>query len=134
MEMENVIEIEVKAEEGKRGLSAYELYLQNGGTWSETVWVASLKGEVGETGPQGERGPQGEKGDKGDKGEQGPQGERGIQGPKGEKGEQGIQGVQGEVGPRGPQGERGPAGSGVTLEEVQELIDTAIGSALEGSY
>ena len=131
MEMENVIEIKVKAEEGKQGLSAYEVYLQSGGTLSETEWLASLKGEVGETGPQGEQGPQGEKGEKGDKGDKGDKGEQGPQG------ERGLQGIQGEVGPQGPQGEKGetgPAGSGVTLEEVQELIDTAIGSALEGSY
>ena len=87
MDFENVIEIDVDAEQGGRqGLSAYELYLNNGGTLSETEWLASLKGEVG---PQG---------------------------------------------PRGEKGETGPAGSGVTLEEVQELIDTAIGSALGGSY
>lgn len=106
MEMEKVIEIEVEAEQGGRqGLSAYELYLNNGGTLSETEWLASLKGE------KGEQGPQGEKGEKGDTGEQGPQG---------------IQ---------GPQGEIGPAGSGgVSLEEVQVLIDNAVGSALGGSY
>lgn len=105
MEMESVIEIEVEAEQSApQGLSAYEIYLNNGGTLSEEEWLVSLKGEKGEQGPQGE---------------------------KGEKGEQGPQGIQGPV---GPQGEIGPAGSGVTLEEVQELIDTAIGSALGGSY
>lgn len=111
MDFENVIEIDVDAEQGGRqGLSAYELYLNNGGNLSETEWLASLKGEVGETGPQGDRGPQG------------------PQGPEGPRGPEGPQGIQGE------KGETGPAGSGVTLEEVQELIDTAIGSALEGSY
>lgn len=119
MEMENVIEIKVKAEEGKQGLSAYEVYLQSGGTLSETEWLASLKGEVGETGPQGEQGPQGEKGEKGDKGDKGDKGEQGPQG------ERGLQGIQGEVGPQGPQGEKGeigPAGSGgISLEEVTAI-------------
>lgn len=108
MDFENIIEIDVDAEQGGRqGLSTYELYLNNGGTLSETEWLASLKGETGPQGIQGERGP------KGDTGERGPQGPQGIPGEK---------------------GETGPAGSGVTLEEVQELIDTAIGSALGGSY
>lgn len=103
MEFENVIEIDVDAEQGGRqGLSAYELYLNNGGTLSETEWLASLKGDIGDTGPQG---PQGEKGEKGDTGEVGPQG------PKGDTGEQGPQGIQGEQGPRGEKGDKGDTGN-----------------------
>ena len=69
---------------GPKGLSAYELYINNGGTLSESEWLESLKGE------------------KGDKGEQG---EQGIQGPQGEQGIQGPAGPQGEIGPQGPAGE-----------------------------
>ena len=71
-------------EMGPKGLSAYELYINNGGTLSESEWLESLKGE------------------KGDKGEQG---EQGIQGPQGEQGIQGPAGPQGEIGPQGPAGE-----------------------------
>ena len=71
-------------EMGPKGLSAYELYINNGGTLSESEWLKSLKGE------------------KGDKGEQG---EQGIQGPQGEQGIQGPAGPQGEIGPQGPAGE-----------------------------
>lgn len=95
MELEEIIEIEVEAKEGgPQGLSAYEIYLNNGGTLSETEWLASLKGE------------------KGDKGEQGPIGPQGEQGPQGEVGPQGEQGEKGET---------GPAGSGISLEEVQAI-------------
>ena len=59
MDMENVIEIEVDAEQAKQGLSAYEVYLENGGTLSEVDWLASLKGEPGKDGKDGEQGPQG---------------------------------------------------------------------------
>ena len=71
-------------EMGPKGLSAYELYINNGGILSESEWLESLKGE------------------KGDKGEQG---EQGIQGPQGEQGIQGPAGPQGEIGPQGPAGE-----------------------------
>lgn len=108
MELEEVIEIEVDVQESTpQGLSAYEIYLNNGGNLSETEWIASLKGEKGD------------KGDKGDKGEQGIQGEVGPQGPQGET---------------GPQGEVGPAGEGLSLEEVEKLINNAIGIALGGEY
>lgn len=51
MEIENVIEIEVEAQSSApQGLSAYEIYLQSGGTLSEEEWLESLRGE---TGPQG---------------------------------------------------------------------------------
>ena len=63
-------------------------------------------------------------------GEQGPEG---PQGPQGEQGPEGPQGPQGEQGPEGPQGPQGDSG-GVSLEEVEELIDKAIGTALAGGY
>ena len=54
---------------GPQGLSAYQIYLANGGTLSETEWLKSLKGEKGDQGNQGPQGIQGEKGDKGEKGD-----------------------------------------------------------------
>ena len=70
MELENVVDINVKLEEtnsigvkiqesgppgekgepGKDGLSAYEIYLEAGGTLSEVEWLESLKGAPGQDG------------------------------------------------------------------------------------
>ena len=58
MELENVaaeIEVEMQesgppGEQGPPGLSAYEVYLVNGGTLSEKEWLESLKGEPGPPG------------------------------------------------------------------------------------
>lgn len=126
MEMEKVIEIEVEAQESApQGLSAYELYLNNGGTLSETEWLVSLKGEKGDIGPKGDKGDTGEQGPQGEKGEKGDTGETGPQGPQGERGLQGEQGPQGIQGPQGEKGEKGATG-GVSLEDV-----TAITGELE---
>lgn len=95
-EVEEVVDVEVDASEAKEGLSAYEVYLKNGGTLTEEEWLISLKGEKGEHGPQGEQGPQGP---------QGPQGERGEIGPEG------PQGIQGEAGPTYT------AGENITIDE-----------------
>ena len=113
MELENIIDIELDNiyETGPQGLSAYEVYLKNGGTLSETEWLESLKGDAGEQGPQGPQGPQGEKGDTGPQGPQGPQGERGPQGIQGEIGPEGPQGIQGEPGPTYT------AGENITIDE-----------------
>lgn len=68
MELENVIDIDVKLEEtdtigvkiqeagpqGEKGLSAYEVYLEAGGTLTETEWLESLKGEAGYTPVRGD--------------------------------------------------------------------------------
>lgn len=63
MELENVAEIEVEiqesgpaGEQGPPGLSAYEVYLVNGGTLSEKEWLESLKGETGGPGADGKDG------------------------------------------------------------------------------
>ena len=60
MELENVIDLEVEIQEsgpagepGPPGLSAYEIYLANGGELSETEWLESLKGEPGPPGEDG---------------------------------------------------------------------------------
>lgn len=62
MDIENVIDIEVDASEAKEGLSAYEVYLKNGGTLSEEEWLESLKGDTGPTGPTGANGKDGKDG------------------------------------------------------------------------
>lgn len=69
MELENVAEIEVEiqesgpaGEQGPPGLSAYEVYLVNGGTLSETEWLESLKGETGSEGAAGKDGVDGKDG------------------------------------------------------------------------
>ena len=41
---------------GDRGLSAYEVYKQNGGILSETAWIDSLRGEQGDRGDPGKDG------------------------------------------------------------------------------
>ena len=50
LDMENVIDIEVDVEQAEKGLSAYEVYLQTGGTLSEEEWLESLRGPQGEPG------------------------------------------------------------------------------------
>lgn len=63
MELEGISEIEVEIKEsgpqGPPGLSAYEVYLKNGGTLSETEWLESLKGETGGPGADGKDGQNG---------------------------------------------------------------------------
>ena len=79
--------------QGENGQSAYELWKSKSGNEekSEEEFLASLKGEKGDTGAQGatgakgdtgEQGPQGAKGEKGDTGEQGPAGAKGDTGAK----------------------------------------------------
>lgn len=74
-------------------------------------------------------GGQGPKGDKGDPGERGPKGDKGDPGEAGEQGPKGDKGDPGEQGPKGDPGE-----AGITAEQVQQMIDDAIGGALNGSY
>lgn len=107
--------IVIQGERGEDGKSAYELWLEHGGSPSvtEAQWVDSLKGEDGAPGEKGEKGEQGEKGERGEPGVQGPRGltgAPGMQGLQGPEGPQGAPGPQGEQGPRGLQGARGPVG------------------------
>ena len=71
---------------GADGKSAYEIAVENGFEGDEKAWLASLKGEKGDTGAKGETGPRG------------PQGELGEQGPKGETGPAGADGAPGKDG------------------------------------
>ena len=94
--------------QGENGQSAYELWKSKSGNEekSEEEFLASLKGEKGDTGAQGATGA------KGDTGEQGPQG------AKGDTGEQGPQGAKGDTGEQGPQGEKGDTGAKITSIEI----------------
>lgn len=55
MEIETLAEIEIEEIDkiGPKGLSAYEVYVKNGGTLSETEWLKSLRGEQGLQGKPG---------------------------------------------------------------------------------
>lgn len=48
---------------GPQGMSAYQIYLKNGGTLSEYEWLQSLRGPQGIEGPQGIQGPVGPRGE-----------------------------------------------------------------------
>lgn len=57
------IDVELKKEQemktefvpsGTPGLSAYEIYLKNGGTLTELEWLESLKGSKGDKGDKGD--------------------------------------------------------------------------------
>jgi len=54
-----------KGEQGVAGKSAYEIWLDNGHTGSETDFLAWLKGEQGDKGETGATGPQGPQGEQG---------------------------------------------------------------------
>ena len=63
VDVENEVDLEVEVEQsgprGKDGLSAYEIYVKNGGILTETEWLASLKGTPGEPGQNGTDGVDG---------------------------------------------------------------------------
>lgn len=65
---------------GSDGKSAYQIWLDAGNTGTEEDYLASLKGEQGETGAKGDKGDTGAKGDKGDTGAKGDQGDKGDTG------------------------------------------------------
>ncbi|MBD5142083.1 MAG: hypothetical protein HDT22_00480, partial [Ruminococcus sp.] len=115
-----------KGDTGADGLSAYEIWLKQGNSGTESDFLESLKGDKGEQGLQGQKGDTGEQGLQGIQGENGKDGLNGQDGKsayeiwldlgnigtesdffnslKGDRGEQGLQGIQGE---KGDTGERG---------------------------
>lgn len=123
-----------------RGYSAYEIYLEQGGTLSKEEWLESLKGADGHTpelssdrtgskettiyadgvafarildgidGADGQKGDKGDTGETGPEGPQGPKGETGDTGPQGPKGDKGDKGDTGSTGPQGPKGDTGETG------------------------
>lgn len=82
--------------QGENGQSAYELWKSKSGNEekSEEEFLASLKGEKGDTGAQG------------------------ATDAKGDTGEQGPQGAKGDTGEQGPQGEKGDTGAKITSIEI----------------
>lgn len=88
---------------GGAGRSAYEIALDNGFVGTEAQWLASLKGEKGDTGPASTvPGPKGDTGAAST-----------VPGPKGDTGDTGpASTVPGPKGDKGDKGDTGPAGSG----------------------
>ncbi len=123
---------------GQDGLSAYEVWLAEGNTGTESDFLTGITGPQGPQGIQGEQGVQGVTGPQGPvglTGPVGPQGEPGLQGPAGANGQDGLsayevwlaegntgtesdfltgitgpQGIQGEQGVQGAIGPQGPVG------------------------
>ncbi|WP_164724021.1 YadA-like family protein [Veillonella sp. CHU740] len=103
-----------KGENGTDGKSAYEVWKEMPGNGEKTKeeYLASLKGERGETGavgPKGETGAEGPAGPRGEAGTTvlttppptpvpGPEGKPGATGPKGDKGDTGVAGPKGDTG------------------------------------
>ena len=114
-------------------LAVYEAYQNNGGTLSYDEWLASIKGEKGDTGDQG---PKGEKGDPGEQGPKGEKGDTGDQGPKGEKGDRGEDGNPGKDGENGDDGksafeiykEAHPEYIGSEEEWLDDLVNGRLGN------
>ena len=99
-------------------LSAYAIAQKHGYNGTESEWLASLKGDKGDTGAAftydmftaAQLETLKVKGDKGDKGDTGAQGIQGEKGDKGDKGDTGAQGIQGEKGDKGDKGDTGAKG------------------------
>lgn len=72
--------------DGVDGKSAYEIAVDNGYTGTEQAWLASLKGDKGDTGEPGAAGEKGEPGEKGDTGAAGKDGTDGAAGHDGVNG------------------------------------------------
>lgn len=92
---------------GKNGIdgkSAYEIWLDNGYTGSQTDFLEWLKGKDGKDGTNGKNGIDGVDG------ENGKDGQNGIKGDKGDTGEQGPQGDKGQDGADGTDGQNGENG------------------------
>lgn len=112
MNIELEKEIEVNLEQiGPQGLSAYEVYVKNGGTLSETEWLESLKGKDGINGSDGLNGKDGENGITPTIGDNGNWYLADVDTGKPSRGEQGPQGIQGEAGPTYT------AGENITIDE-----------------
>lgn len=88
------------------------------------VFITTIPGNPGQTGPTGatgQQGPQGDQGPKGDNGLQGIPGLNGAPGLNGSIGPRGFQGAQGIAGATGPKGESGENG---TSFSITNIVDT----------
>lgn len=72
--------------DGADGKSAYQIAVDNGYPGTEQAWLASLKGDKGDTGEPGATGEKGEPGEKGDTGAAGKDGRDGTDGAAGRDG------------------------------------------------
>ena len=93
-----ISDMDLSGLDGSDGLSAYEIWLNDGNSGSESDFLASLVGPAGADGVDGATGPQG------------PQGPAGADGVDGATGPQGLTGPMGPIGPAGPQGPAGADG------------------------
>lgn len=136
MNIENIPTLRVDIEKvGPQGFSAYEIYLQGGGTLSETEWLESLKGETGAT-PDVQAGetitlqPE----------EQAKVTRTGtIENPvftfaipQGKEGVQGIRGPEGKQGPEGKAGEDGKSAYQIWLDQGNEGTEQDFLNSLVG--
>ena len=105
-----ISDMDLSGLDGSDGLSAYDIWLNNGNSGSESDFLASLIGPAGADGADGATGPQGPAGADGADGATGPQGPTGANGADGATGPQGPAGTDGADGATGPQGLTGPMG------------------------
>ncbi len=96
--------------DGTDGKSAYDIWLENGHSGSESDFLDWLKGEKGDTGAQGATGPQGATGATGPQGVQGEKGQDGDDGADGQDGKDGKDGKDGQNGADGKDGVNGQDG------------------------
>ena len=89
---------------GTNGISAYQVWLANGGSGTETDFINFLKGAQGVQGIQGVAGPIGLQGMVGVTGATGPEGQQGIPGISGPQGVAGAVGATGAAGIDGTNG------------------------------
>ncbi len=106
-----ISDMDLSGLDGSDGLSAYEIWLNDGNLGSESDFLASLVGPAGADGVTGPQGPQGPAGADGADGATGPQGPAGADGADGATGPQGPQGPAGADGADGATGPQGPAGA-----------------------
>ena len=102
---------------GQNGLSAYEIWLAQGNTGTESDFLTAI---TGPTGAQGAQGIQGVAGPTGATGLQGPIGLTGPTGPTGATGAQGIQGATGAAGTNGTNGTNGLDGKNTLAKTTTE--------------
>ena len=144
-ELNEKINDRLKDAKGEPGLSAYQVWLQDGNKGTIHDFLNSLKGDKGDKGDPGEQGIPGKQGLPGNPGKQGIQGVPGKQGEPGLsaydlwlkagnagsqidflnslKGEPGKDGQNGTNGGRGPQGEPGKSA-------YQEAVDNGFSGSL----
>ena len=139
--------------DGRDGKSAYQIAVDNGYPGTEQAWLASLKGDKGDTGEKGDTGTAGKDGRDGRDGAAGRDGVNGasayeiavqhgyggsetawlesLHGADGAKGDTGAAGAKGEKGDKGDPGETGAAGKdGAAGKSAYQI---AVASGFDGT-